>query len=70
MLSFNLPTTNGWSVEWYTGEVRTIHYKNGRTKEVRQKKSYETTSKADAEAKAQQLEAEGFEIEGIYECIF
>lgn len=70
MLTFELPTTNGWMVSWYTGEVRTIHYKNGRTKEVRQINSYESRNKDEVEAKAKQLEADGYEIEMITECIF
>lgn len=70
MRGLSLPTTNGWTVSWYTGEVRTIHFKNGRTKEVRQMDSYESRNKDEVEAKAKQLEADGYEIEMITECIF
>jgi len=71
MRGLTLPTTNGWMVSWYTGEVRTLKNRDGKViKEVRQMDSYESTDKAKVEAKAKQLEAEGYEIEMITECIF
>ena len=65
-----LPTTNGWMVSWYTGEVKTIKYKNGREKTVRMCDSFTSASKEKVEAKKKQLEADGFEIEMFTESIF
>ncbi len=65
-----LPTTSGWSVEWYTGEIRTFYKGTPWEKQVRMKNSFETTSKARAEAKAEEMRKQGYEIIGIYECIF
>ena len=70
MRSLSLPTTNGWMVTWYTGEVKTIKYKNGRTKDVRMMNSFESTSKAKVDAKADEMKSKGYEIESICECIF
>lgn len=70
-----LPTREGWTVDWYTGETspRTRKMKDGTRKVVgtiRWQKSYYSTSKADVEAKAEELKKQGFEVIGIYECIF
>ena len=65
-----LPTKNGWFVSWYTGEVKTLKYKDGRTKEIRMKDEYTSTSKAKVIQKAEELKAQGFEIEMVTECIF
>jgi hypothetical protein len=70
-----LPTRKGWSVSWYTGEVRprTRKMKDGTRKvvgEIRFKESFESTSKEKVEQKAKELKEQGFEVEGIYECIF
>ena len=62
-----LPTTSGWMVSWYTGETK-VSKKTGKTRRL--KGMYESTSKEKVEEKKRQLEAEGYEIEGIYECIF
>ena len=69
-MRITLPTTSGWMVEWYTGEVRTIHYDNGRTVDRKVKTSFESKSKEEIDCKAKELEKEGFEIVGIYECCF
>lgn len=61
-----LPTTSGWMVDWYTG--KTVVTKKGET--LRFKDSYESTSKEKVEAKAEELKRNGFEVIGIYECIF
>lgn len=70
-----LPTTCGWSVTWYTGKTspKTRKTKDGTRKvvgEIRWRDSFESASKEAVEAKAKQLEAQGFEIESITECIF
>ena len=65
-----LPTRDGYMVSWYTGETKTLKYKNGKTKEVRMKDSYTSTSRAMVEAKAKWLRDNGYEIEYVAECIF
>ena len=65
-----MPWRNGWMVSWYTGETKTIRFKNGRTKEVRMKDSFEHYSKERVEARAKELREAGFEIEMLTECIF
>lgn len=65
-----LPTRNGWMVSWYTGETKTIKYNKDTTKTIRMKDSYESTSKAKVMQKAEELKAQGFEIEMVTECIF
>ena len=65
-----MPTKNGWFVSWYTGEVKTLKYKDGRTKEIRMKDEYTSTSKAKVMQKAEELKDNGFEIEMLTECIF
>lgn len=61
----SLPTRQGWLVEWYSGKSITV-----RGKTIRLKDTFETTDRAKAEQKAEDLKAKGFEIAGIYECIF
>ena len=70
-----LPTTEGWMVSWYTGEVRPRmkKRKDGTWKvvgEIRFKDSYCHTDKSRVEAKAKELAEKGVEVIGIYECIF
>lgn len=67
-----LPSRIGWTVGWYTGEVRIIRYKNKnrKPKEVRVKNSYESTSKEMVLSKKQELEKNGFEIAYFSECVF
>ena len=73
---FALPTREGWSVNWYTGEVRPKIRKDRKTGEkkvvgeLRFKDSFVSTSKEEVEAKAEELKKKGFEVIGIYECIF
>ena len=70
-----LPSTAGWMVSWYTGEVRdrTRKGKDGSRSvvgQIRLTDSFQSTSKEKVEAKAEELRRAGYEIEGIYECIF
>ncbi len=69
-MRLTLPTTSGWMVEWYTGEVRTIHYRNGRTVDQKVKDSFESTSKEEIDDKVKELKENGFEVIGVYECCF
>lgn len=70
-----LPTRNGWTVSWYTGEVRprTRKMKDGTRRvigEIRMMDSFESTSREEVEKKAEEIKAAGYEIEMITECIF
>lgn len=70
-----LPTTEGWQVTWYTGEVRprTRKRKDGTRKvvgEIRFQDCFISTSKEKVEAKAKELAEAGYEVIGIYECFF
>ena len=65
-----MPTRKGWFVSWYTGEVKTLKYKDGRTKEIRMKDEYTSRSKEAVIQKAEELKAKGYEIEMLTECIF
>lgn len=65
-----LPVTSGWMVSWYTGKVITRYKGTPREKNVRIKKYYESRSKAEVEAKAKEMQEQGFEIAEICECIF
>lgn len=69
-MRITLPTNSGWMVEWYTGEVRTIRYRNGRTVDQKVKDSFESTSKEKVDDKVKELKESGFEIIGVYECCF
>lgn len=66
MKSLALPTRSGWTVEWYTG--KTITFRNGKIHRLTD--IFESTSKASVEAKAEMLRQDGYEVIGIYECIF
>ena len=61
-----MPSRSGWHLSWYTGKTATL--RSGRV--IRHKDSYESTSKEKVEQKAKELRNKGFEVEGIYECIF
>ena len=65
-----MPTRNGFMLEWYTGEIKELKYKNGKTKTIRCKGEFTNKSKEIVEAKKAELEKAGVEIIGIYECIF
>jgi len=69
-MGITLPTTSGWMVEWYTGEVRTIRYRNGRTVDQKVKNSFESTSKEKVDNKIKELKENGLEVIGVYECCF
>lgn len=65
-----LPSRNGWEVSWFTGETKTIRYKNGKTRDFRVKNSFESRSKEEVMRKREELEKAGYEIEMVSECIF
>lgn len=65
-----LPTTSGWTVEWETGEIKTIKYKNGRTREIRMHSDFCSTSREAVERKAEELRSKGYKGVWITECIF
>lgn len=65
-----LPTRNGWTVEWETGKVSVTHFKNGRTRTIKWKDSYETANYQQALRKKAEKEKEGYKNVQIYECIF
>ena len=65
-----LPTTSGWCVSWYTGVVRERTMRNGTVKRERLTHMYTSKSKAAVEAKRAALEAAGYEIRFLTECIF
>ena len=69
-MRITLPTNSGWMVEWYTGEVRTIRYRNGRTVDQKVKDSFESTSKEKVDDKIKELKENGLEVIGVYECCF
>ena len=75
MAGLVLPTRNGWSVGWYTGETapKFKKMKDGTKKivgEIRFGNSYESTSKEKVLQKKKELEDAGFEIKYFGECIF
>ena len=57
-------------VQWETGEIRTIKYKSGRTKEIRMTDSFCSTSKEAVDKKAEEMRSKGFEGVWVTECIF
>ena len=63
------PSTCGWKVSWFTGEKRTVKFRNGSNKAIPIAKHFFTTSKDDAEAKARELKENGFDAV-ITECIW
>lgn len=67
---FRIPSTCGWRVEWFTGEEKVITRKNGSQKVVRLADSFKSRSKAEVEAKAEELRRQGFEPSKITECIW
>ena len=65
-----LPTTHGWCVSWYTGEVRERTLRSGTVKHERMTDMYTSRSKAAVEAKRAELEAKGYEVRFMTECFF
>lgn len=62
-----LPTTQGWLVEWETGEIRL----SIRTKTpIAEKDCFETTDYSKALEKKAELEKAGFQNVQIYEAFF
>lgn len=62
-------------VKWYTGEVsnRTRKMRDGSRKvigQIRWEDTYISSSRDKVEAKAKELERDGFEVIGIYECCY
>lgn len=74
MGAFDLPTREGYMVCWYTGKVIDRKRKiKGEVKVIGQTRcqgQWCTQSKRAAEAKAEELKKQGFEIAGIYECFY
>lgn len=70
MAMFRIPSTCGWRVEWFTGEEKVITRKNGSQKVIRFADSFKSRSKAEVEAKAEELRRQGFEPSEITECIW
>lgn len=60
-----MPSHDGYMVDWETGETYIF-----RGIEKRRHKSYTTTSKEQAEKKAEELKQAGYNNVKIYECIF
>lgn len=72
---FDLPTRPGYMVRWYTGEVRnrTRKMRDGSRKvigQIRWEDTYINSSREKVEAKAKELEQDGIEVIGIYECCY
>lgn len=71
-----LPTREGWTFSWYTGQTapRTKKLKDGTRKvigEIRFKNSFQSTSREKVEAKRKEIIEQGFEIaDDIAECFF
>ena len=74
MGAFDLPTREGYVVYWYNGKVIDRKRKiKGEVKvigQIRCQDEWYTKSKQAAEAKAEELKKQGFEIAGIYECFY
>jgi len=66
-----LPSRQGWTVSWYTGEVRDRTRKGKVIGKIRMKDCFTSTSKEAVEAKAKEMQAAGYELDdGICECMF
>lgn len=71
-----LPSRQGWTVSWYTGEVRdrTRKVRGGTRKvvgKIRMKDCFTSTSREAVEAKAKEMLDAGYELDGgICECMF
>lgn len=66
-----LPSRNGFTIEWETGEVRVVKYRNrDYGKEIKVKDSFESTSREEVEAKQRKLKEQGYKVSEIMECIF
>lgn len=65
-----IPSTCGWRVSWFTGEEKIITRKDGSKKVIRYADDFRSKSKAEVEAKAEELRKQGFEPSEIAECIW
>jgi hypothetical protein len=66
-----MPTRHGWTVEWETGEVRVMKYKNcDYSREIKLKDSFESTSRTEVEAKQREMKEKGYKVSEIMQCIF
>ena len=70
-----LPSNIGYSLVWYTGETRPKTRKKAdgtreKVGDIRIKASFESTSKELIEKKLLWLTENGFEIVGVYDCVF
>lgn len=65
-----IPSTCGWRVSWFTGEEKIITRKDGSKKVVRYADDFKSKSKAEVEAKAEELKRQGFKPSEIIECIW
>ena len=64
-----MPTNEGYLVTYYTGEIKVFHRKNG-DKLYRVTKDLYFKSAAAKDEKVAELKKSGYEIEGVYECVF
>jgi len=64
------PSTCGWKVSWFTGEEKVITRRDGSQKVIRFADDFRSKSKAEVEAKAEELKKQGFEPSAIVECIW
>lgn len=64
------PSTCGWKVSWFTGEEKTITRKDGSKKVIRYTDDFRSRSKAEVEAKAEELRKQGFKPSEICECVW
>ena len=65
-----VPSTCGWRVAWFTGEEKVIIRKNGTKSVIRYAEDFRSKSKAEVEAKAEELRRQGLEPSEISECIW
>ena len=65
-----IPSVCGWKVSWFTGEEKVITRRDGSQKVVRFADDFRSRSRAEVEAKAQELRQQGFELSEIVECIW
>ena len=64
-----LPSTSGYKVSWFTGEEKVVTFKGGKQKSFKVSKDFYTQSKAEADAKAEELRKRGIE-PSVVECIY
>lgn len=65
-----IPSVCGWRISWFTGEEKVITRRDGSQKVVRYADDFKSKSKAEVEAKAEELRRQGFEPSEISECIW